>query len=262
MIPVGKQERATVAELFDGIEDSMVVAYLQGYMGCAYVRTSDAPQAAVLISGEYSFWGGDSDSEDAAYLVEHFFDANPDSESVGIFADACPRWEQTLMACKKNHPRTVPRFRIAQKDYDFDLEQLTKYRDALPAGFELVPFDERIYKTAMAADWSKEFCETFDSAKDYLQRGFGYAALKDGELVSGSSTMTVYDGGTEIQVATREDCRRKGLALPCSAAMVLECARRGIRPCWDAANEISKKMALKLGYEYEGEYTTIHMSRA
>ncbi|MCI7146451.1 MAG: GNAT family N-acetyltransferase [Clostridiales bacterium] len=36
---------------------------------------------------------------------------------------------------------------------------------------------------------------------------------------------------------------------------------RGIRPCWDAANEISLHMALKLGYEYNGEYSTVHLIR-
>ena len=113
----------------------------------------------------------------------------------------------------------------------------------------------------MGSDWSKEFCETFASADDYLKRGFGFAILDDGKLVSGASTMTVYDGGTEIQVATHEEYRRRGLAMPCAAALVRECAKRNTRPHWDAANLVSKKMALDLGYEYKGDYTTIHMRR-
>jgi RimJ/RimL family protein N-acetyltransferase len=261
MIRVQDEKRADIAPLFDGIEDSMVIAYLQGYMGDAYVKTENEPLAAVIISGEYSFWGGDSDSVDADYLLAHFFEMNPDDSSIGIFADNKLAWEKVLMAHSENNPTVVPRFRIAQKDYDFDLDLLQRYIDALPPGFEMIRFDKRMYDAAMSADWSKEFCETFDSAEDYLKRGFGFAVLKDGEFVSGTSTMTVYDGGTELQVATREDFRRKGLALPCAAAMVKACAERNIRPCWDAANETSKHMALKLGYEYEGIYTTIHMHR-
>jgi hypothetical protein len=261
MILVPDEKRADIAHLFDGIEDSMVIAYLQGYMGDAYVRTKNEPVAAVIISGEYSFWGGDSGSNDANYLLSHFFEVNRDDSSIGIFADDEPVWENALMTHGENNPTTVPRFRIAQKDYDFDLNLLQRYIDALPPRFEMIRFDKRIYEAAMSADWSKEFCETFDSAGDYLRRGFGFAVLKDGEFVSGTSTMTVYDGGTELQVATREDFRMKGLALPCAAAMVKECAARNMRPCWDAANETSKHMALKLGYEYEGVYTTIHMHR-
>jgi hypothetical protein len=44
--------------------------------------------------------------------------------------------------------------------------------------------------------------------------------------------------------------------------LIQECKRREIRPCWDAANLTSKNIALKLGYEYRGDYVTIHMRRA
>lgn len=259
MIEVKKNQMELIAPLFHGIEDSMVTACLQGYMGKAYIRTWVDPRAALIVSGEYSFFGGNADSEDADYLICHLFDVTPADSTVGIFADARPEWESALTKCRKNHPQPVPRFGIAQKDYTFDQELLQSYMDSIPKGFRLVPFDEDLYRQAMEAEWSREFCETFASSEDFLSRGFGFAAVKDGRLVSGASTMTVYDGGTELQVATHEAFRRKGLALPCAAAMVKECSRRSIRPCWDAANLISKKMALKLGYEYKGEYTTIHM---
>ncbi|MDD3949012.1 MAG: GNAT family N-acetyltransferase, partial [Anaerolineaceae bacterium] len=110
-------------------------------------------------------------------------------------------------------------------------------------------------------EWSKEFCEIFASEEEYLERGFGFGVVKDGKLVSGASTMTAYDGGIEVQVATDEHYQGRGYAMACAAALILECAKRGIRPCWDAANEASLHMALRLGYEYQGIYTTIQMSR-
>lgn len=261
MIEITKCQMDLIAPLFHGIEDSMVISCLQGYMGNAYVKTLDLPKAALIVSGEYSFFGGDPDSEDAFYLARNLFAANGSETTIGIFSDDKPRWENTLMSIRENNPEIVLRFGIAQKDYEFDEAVLQSYIDALPSGFELVPFDEHIYHQAMAEEWSKEFCETFASADDYLKRGFGYAALKDGRLAAGASTMTVYDGGIEIQVATDENFRRLGLAMPCAASLVRECAKRKIRPCWDAANLISKKMALKLGYEYKGDYNTIHMKR-
>jgi GNAT superfamily N-acetyltransferase len=258
MVKVSKDQLDIIAPLFKGIEDSMVIACLQGHMGDAYVLSSN-PKASVIVSGEYSFFGGDAKSEDALHIVEHFFDVNPNEKSVGIFADDNSEWEKTLMACPRNNPEAVPRFGIVQKDYDFDQNLLQDYADALPASFSLVPFNASIYHQAMACDWSKEFCETFASAEDYLTNGFGFAVIKDDELVSGASTMTIYDGGCEVQVATHDAYQQKGLAMACASALIMECARRGIRPCWDAANLISKTMALKLGYEYKGEYTTIHM---
>ena len=259
MIRVKKEQMGLVAHFFEGIEDSMVIACLQGYMGTAYVRSWKDPKAALIISGEYSFFGGEAQSDDGNYLVEHFFDVNPGESSVAIFADQRPEWETALLGCRKNHPKPVVRFGIAQKDYDFDQERLQAYIDSLSPAYQLVPFDEDLYCQAMAEEWSQEFCQVFASAEDFLKRGFGYAVVDGGKLVSGTSTMTVYDGGAELQVATHEAYRQKGLAIVCAAAMVKECSKRGIRPCWDAENLISKKMALKLGYEYKGDYTTIHM---
>ena len=261
MIRIEKNQLKLVAPLFEGIDDSMVIACLQGYMGDVYVKTLERPGAALIVSGEYSFFGGDPDSDDAAYIARHIFDVIETGATTGIFADDKPAWETTLVAVAENNPQPVPRYGIVQKDYDFDQVRLVAFIGSLPEGFILAPFGEAIYRQAMAENWSREFCETFSSVEDYLKRGFGYAVLADGELVSGASTMTVYDGGAEMQVATREDHRRKGLGLSCAAALIKECVRRMMRPCWDAANPASMEMALKLGYEYKGEYITIRMSR-
>lgn len=261
MIKVEKTDLHLIAELFEGIQDSMVIACLQGYMGDAYVDRLPDPTTGLIISGEYSFFAGDAKIDPALQLVDQLFVLNPSPETTCIFSDDQPEWEDTLMSIEKNNPTVVPRYGIVQKDYVFDEGILGRYTDNVPEGYELVMFDENIYNQSLEYDWSKEFCEIYSSAADYLNRGFGYAVLKDGKIVSGTSTMTVYDGGTEVQVATHPDFRRKGLAMICSAAFLLECQRRKIRACWDAENLISKKMALALGYEYKGEYTTIHMHK-
>ncbi|MDR0434858.1 MAG: GNAT family N-acetyltransferase [Gracilibacteraceae bacterium] len=261
MIKYENEDRSRLAPLLRGVGDSMVLSYLQGYMGDAFTRSANEINAVVVISGKYSFWGGDSNSPEADYLTEHFFDVAWAESSIAIFAQDNPGWGAALLRQKKNNPVAAQRFHIAQKDYDFDIARLQAYRASLSRDFTLRPFDLAVYRAAMAEEWSSEFCEVFASGRDYLNRGFGFAAIYQGRLVSGSSTMTVYDKGAEIKVATREDFRRKGLALPCAAATVLECLNRKMRPHWDAANAISKKMALKLGYECIGEYTAIHLHR-
>ena len=260
MVHVDKSEMNKIAHMFDGIQDSMVIACLQGYNGDAYVKSWENPQAALIVSAEYSFFGGDPEAEDADYLVEHFFDVADTDSSTAIFADERPEWENTLMSCKTNHPERLIRYGIVQKDYDFDMDNLQGYIDALPEGYQMESFDEDIYNQAMAEKWSVEFCEGFESAEDFLKRGRGVAVLKDGRLVSGISTQTVYDGGAELQLATHEEYRRCGLAVSCAAALVKECSEAGIRPHWDAANTISKRIALKLGYEYKGEYVAVKLN--
>ncbi len=72
--------------------------------------------------------------------------------------------------------------------------------------------------------------------------------------MSGASSYSSYQGGIEIEIDTREDCRRKGLASVCGARLVLECLNRGMYPSWDAQNLWSVGLAEKLGYHFSHEY--------
>lgn len=58
----------------------------------------------------------------------------------------------------------------------------------------------------------------------------------------------------EVQVKTKKEYRRQGLALGCSAAFLLECLEKDIIPNWEATNQQSVELALKLGYIYDREY--------
>lgn len=261
MIKVEKNQMKDIKDLFQGIDDSMVIACLQGYMGNAYADRLPNPRFAFIISGEYSFFGGSADIPEAKEITENIFDYMEGDASVAIYALDQLEWRELLLSVPKNNPVEVTRYGILQKDYNFDIERLKGFMEKIPEGFVCEAFDENIYEKAMSQSWSREFCETFASVQDYLKRGFGFAVLYQGQLVAGASTMTVYDGGVEIQIATREDFRRKGLALPCAAALLQECMEREIRPCWDAATLVSKHMALKLGYEYKGDYSTVHLHR-
>lgn len=77
---------------------------------------------------------------------------------------------------------------------------------------------------------------------------------KDGELVAGASSYSRYDKGIEIEIDTREDQRRKGLAYVCGAKLILECLDKGLYPSWDAQNTWSVALAEKLGYHFSHEY--------
>lgn len=76
-------------------------------------------------------------------------------------------------------------------------------------------------------------------------------------MVSGASSYTVYRDGIEIEIDTREDERRKGLALACGARLILECLACGRYPSWDAHNKGSLALAEKLGYHPDGTYPSM-----
>jgi len=261
MIRVNKEDRIQMANLFEGLEDSMVIAYLQGFMGDGFVDRLPDPRVALITSAEYCFFGGDYTLPEAAELAGQLFDVTPLDQMIAIYPDKQTGWFELLMSLDNLQPVSLPRFGIVQRDYEFDTKKLQSIADSIPDGMELVAFDEALYNQAMSEHWSMAFCEAFASAEDYLTNGFGFAVTENGKLVSGASTMTVYDGGTETQVATRGGYGGRGLALACSAAFIMECDRRGMRPCWDAANEASLHMAQKLGYEYRGLYMTVELNR-
>nr|MCU0481496.1 GNAT family N-acetyltransferase [Anaerolineae bacterium] len=60
--------------------------------------------------------------------------------------------------------------------------------------------------------------------------------------------------GIEIQIDTKPDYRGKGLATVAAAHLMLHSLENNLAPSWDAATEISAKMAQKLGYTPQGTY--------
>ena len=91
-------------------------------------------------------------------------------------------------------------------------------------------------------------------AAAYLRRGLGMPVPLEGRLAAGASSYAVCRDGIEIEIDTRPDCRRQGLALACGAGLILECLSRGIFPGWDAHDLRSAALAQKLGYRMEGPY--------
>ena len=68
-------------------------------------------------------------------------------------------------------------------------------------------------------------------------------------------------GFKEIQIDTKEEYRRKGLALICGAKLIIECLNKELYPSWDAQNMESVKLSEKLGYHFDKEYTAYEISK-
>lgn len=75
-----------------------------------------------------------------------------------------------------------------------------------------------------------------------------------GTPVAGASSYTVYRGGIEIEIDTRVDFRRQGLATACGARLILDCLDCGLYPSWDAHSRASLALSKKLGYKLDRPY--------
>lgn len=159
--------------------------------------------------------------------------------------------------------RAAPFLRYAiRKEPDvFDRGWLTDCAAALPEGVVLSPIRAGHVPLLMSQPWSRDLCGNFQDRADFARRGLGVLALWEGIPVAGASSYTVYDGGIEIEIDTRPDVRRLGLALACGARLILDCLDRDLYPSWDAHDLRSVALAEKLGYHLDRPYQAFLLER-
>ena len=241
-------DASKVNKIFEGWEETLIYSCLQNVMGKIYVTDTDSPESAMAFVGCFAFYAGKPDRE----LVE----AKPDG-----FIIMVPQNEEWAKLIEESFAdaKRVTRYAI-KKDTHFDREYLEGLVKEIPEGYELCKIDSKIYDLCLEHPATIDFVSSFKSKEDYLENGRGMAILKDGRLVAGSSSYTRYKEGIEIEVDTMEEERRNGLATVASAALILRCLDEGLYPSWDAQNMNSVRLAEKLGYEFDHEYTAYEVA--
>ncbi|RSK03753.1 GNAT acetyltransferase [Streptococcus gordonii] len=138
---------------------------------------------------------------------------------------------------------------------DFDTEDLEKWLSRLPANYYLSPINEESYERLAEEVWSQDLQGDFSDFDQFqAEGGFGFLLYSGEEIIAAVSTGLVYHGALEIEIATKSDYQRQGLAKILGAQMILEAQKRSLFPLWDAHNEASKKVAESLGYQCLGAY--------
>ena len=242
------ENKKSIAPIFDGWEETMIWSCLQGCMGVAYADDPVSPVSAQISVGDFCCFAGRVNEE----LI------NGKLESIGsnftILAPQNKEWERAIEHCGKGRVKRHIRYSTKKEEDSFCTEKLTDIVSKLPEQYELVPIKFEEYEKVMALEWAKDLCFNYASYEDYKKSGIGFVIVKDGEIVSGASSYTFYNDGIEIEIDTREDERRKGLALVCGAKLILECLILNLYPSWDAHTSESLALSEKLGYRFDKEY--------
>ena len=147
------------------------------------------------------------------------------------------------------------RYATRREPENFRRDRLIHFTRSLPHGFTIHPIGREIYFTLMEEEWAWDLCGCFADASDFLEQGLGFVVTHGGLLVAGASSYAACDGAIEIEIDTRPDFRRLGLATACGGKLILECLRRGLYPGWDAHDGRSLALAEKLGYRLDHPYT-------
>ena len=100
---------------------------------------------------------------------------------------------------------------------------------------------------------------SWDSGERFLEYGFGFAAVREGQVCAVAFSAAVSPCEIDIGVETREDCRGRGLAAALADRMCRETARIGKKPVWAHAvtNHGSMRTALKCGFAADRTLTAI-----
>lgn len=252
MVDIKQNEMKKIAPLFQDWEETMIWSCLQGCMGQAWADDAAAPTAALIRTGDLFFLAGDAASPAAGELAGHI----PEDfrSEYALLAPREEAWARVIERVYGERAERGVRYAIKKEPEVFDRKKLAAFCADLPAGYRLRPIDGELYRLARQEEWSRDLVSQFATPEEYAVRGLGVAALYGGSLAAGASSYTVYHGGIEIEIDTKEEHRRKGLALACGAALILRCLDRGLYPSWDAANKASVALSQKLGYHFSHEY--------
>ena len=235
------------AALFNNWEDTMVWSCLQGVMG--RLEWNADQSSGMIVIRDFTFLAGKPDPT----LL---------SRAPGpILVPRTRDWFPLIESFFGSRATRETRYAIKKEPGIFCRENLKALAAALPPGYELRMIDETMVPVLLAQEWSRDFCAAFDSPADFCARGLGAAALYEGVPVAGAGTYTVYRGGIEVEIDTRKDHRRRGLATACGARLILECLDRGLYPSWDAIDLRSVALAEKLGYHRVEPYTIFWLEK-
>lgn len=238
-----------VSHLFEHWSETIILSCLQGVMGRIFANSEHKPKSAAAMLGDFCFLAGEPNIELVKYKP---FDRKNDFI---IMVPQNVAWAMLIEDCCNEKAKKVIRYATKKEKYTFDIKSLEAASNTLSNGFEMKIIDEDLYYKCRETKWCRDFVSQYQDYEMYRNYGLGVVILKDGEIVSGASSYSSYMGGIEIEVDTKEDYRRQGLAYCSSARLILECLKRGLYPSWDAQNLWSLSLAKKLGYHFDHEYT-------
>ncbi|GFI14854.1 hypothetical protein IMSAGC009_00006 [Lachnospiraceae bacterium] len=249
------RQTAKAAALFEGWQETLIWSCLEGVMGKIYVDAVDSPVSAMALLGDFCFLAGKPDREIISYGAEQeaweFIIMVPQNEG----------WADLVEEYYKEKAKKAVRYAIKKEPDIFDRKKLQAAVDGLPEEYSLKMMDEELFWRCKEIKWCRDWVSQYEDYSIYQKYGLGAVVLKDGEPVSGASSYSGYAGGIEIEIDTREDCRRKGLAYISGAKLILACMERDWYPSWDAQNMWSTALAEKLGYHFDHAYRVYEVVR-
>ncbi|MCH5249465.1 MAG: GNAT family N-acetyltransferase [Lachnospiraceae bacterium] len=240
--------RESAAHIFNGWEETIIWSCLQGVMGHIYADDKENPNSAMAILGDFCFFAGKLNRDLIAFKPDWF------NQDFIIVVPQNDKWAEEIEKYYGAKAKKVVRYAMKKEQDIFDVDNLNNIIKLLPDEYTMSLIDEKIFDYCKKENWCRDLVSQFHDYPGYKKLGLGVVIMKDGIPVSGASSYSAYLGGIEIEIDTKMEYRRQGLATVCGAKLILECLERGLYPSWDAQNTWSVALAEKLGYHFNYAY--------
>lgn len=234
--------RSKLVDLFDSFKVGRTIIFpaLAQNRGTVWVDSLELPKVTRLQLGIINALAGDTKNSESVEIIkminphELVFFSNEDW--IDLVRDL---WGDRLGVQK----------RTMMSPDSLNINTLKGFVNGLPNEYTLEKLDLETIRN-LSEIMSFHISLFFGTPEEFIDKGFGFCIKHEGEVVSIASTFTPFIDEFEIEVRTENnnEYRRKGLATIVSSALILFALERGFIPHWDAANEISVKLAFKLGY--------------
>ena len=235
-------DRGPLRAYFPDARDTLISACLEDHMGRGVLGEG----WGLVLTGDFAFLAGRPAEEALEWLNDH----KPGYLILSGPAD----WLRLAAGFRSARPSTRYAF---ENEPVWNVERLQKYAATLPAGITLAAMNESLFAQCRQIGELCDLCSAFSDMDDFNAHGAGILAVHDGHPVAGASAYAWDSRGIEVEIDTLPEYRRRGLATACGAALVLTCLEKDLRVHWDAANEISLRLARRLGFGEPRPYEVV-----
>lgn len=234
--------------------DYSIDCAIEAQMGRAFVDDPAHPTAYRIVTGPFWYLAGDAHSPGGRRMIAGL-------PRYCFLMPSSPGWLEAAQEIFGGGLLPFTRFRFDTAGLSVPhlegLLQESRYGDCL------VPLDLGLAARLAGLPQSCLELSDYDSPEDFVERGFGFAAVGGSQVLGVAYSSLVCSRGIEVSIYVEEPFRRQGVATGLGSRLVLECLRRDLRPNWDAANPESYRLAKKLGFSFVEPYDAYyHEGRA
>ena len=239
--------RATLVPLFENHPYLHVIskAILNEDLGEAYSNDYENPTIALLLQSILAFLAGDEND----ILVKELLKRIPPKKIIFV---PNKKWAAVIKDFWGDKLRPHPRTKFSSDE--LRIEYMKEILNKIPEEMEIEKLDENTIE--LISKQAKGVIRIlFPSLDDFIKTNFGFYLKHNDAIVSLALAATpIHNNEFEIHIETNPEYQRSGLAMIVCAKLIQYSLENYLVPHWDADNEPSAKLAIKLGFTKPEHY--------